>query len=105
MDIFCKIINNEIPSEKIFEDDFSIAIMDLYPKRPGHFLVIPKKHSTNLIDIDDEDFLKSVAVAKKLANKKIKEMGVSGFNLIVNSGAEAKQEVFHTHIHIIPSIK
>lgn len=105
MDIFCKIINNEIKSEIIYEDDKAIAFMDIEPKKPGHFLVVPKKHSTNLMDINDDDLSYIVIKAKNLAKKKIKEMGVSGYTMIVNNGEKSSQVVFHTHIHIIPSIE
>ncbi|MGY6172344.1 histidine triad protein HinT [Candidatus Mycoplasma pogonae] len=103
--IFQKIIDREIPSEIIYEDDKVIAIKDIKPVREGHFLVIPKNHSTNLIDIEEQDFLYTMSKARELALKIIKDMGVAGFNLVVNNHADAGQEVFHTHIHIVPSHK
>lgn len=105
MDIFEKIINKEIPSDIIYEDDRVIAIKDIKPVNPGHFLVIPKKHSTNLIDIDEKNMEYLFSKARELAIKKIKDMKVSGFRLQVNNGKEAGQEVFRTHVHIIPSKK
>lgn len=105
MDLFEKIINKEIKSDIIFEDERVIAFMDINPKRPGHFLVVPKNHSTNLIDINDNDLEYLIVKAKELANSKIKEMQVSGYNIIINNGAEAGQEIFHTHVHVIPSKK
>lgn len=102
--IFQQIINKEIPSKIYYEDDVVISIYDINPRRPGHILVIPKKLSINLIDIDDNTFSYLMLKAKELAIKLIKEMNVSGFNFIVNNGKNAKQEVFHTHIHIIPSL-
>ena len=105
MTIFQKIINKEIPSEIIFEDEYTIAFMDSNPKEKGHFLVVPKTHSTNLIDMNDEDLIHCILVAKDLANNQIEKLGVSGYNIIINNGEEAGQEVFHTHIHVIPSKK
>jgi len=105
MDIFKKIIDGEIPSDKIYEDSKVIAIKDINPINPGHFLVIPKKHSTNLIDINDEEFVYLMTKAKELAKQTIKEMNVSGFKLQINNGKESGQEVFRTHVHIIPSTK
>ena len=103
--IFNKIIKKEIPAKVYYEDEKVIAIDDVKPKRPGHFLVIPKTFSNNLIDIEDEDYMYLMKISKKLAKKRIKELNVSGFNLVVNNGENAGQEVFHTHIHIIPSRK
>jgi len=105
MDIFEKIIKREIPSDIIFEDDKVIAIKDINPINPGHFLVIPKIHSTNLIDIKEEELTYLFIKARELAVKTIGEMNVSGFKLQVNNGKESGQEVFRTHVHIIPSKK
>ena len=105
MDIFCKIINKEIPSQLIYEDDLVIAFKDINPKRKGHFLVVPKNHSESLININEDDLKHAMSMANILAKRTIKELGVSGYNLEVNTGKEAGQEVFHTHIHIIPTNK
>lgn len=103
--IFEKIIDRELPSTVLYEDDRVIAILDIYPQTPGHFLVIPKLHSVNLIDIDEDTFLYLMSTARRLARQRIAEMGVSGFRLIVNNGARAKQVVFHTHVHIVPALE
>lgn len=103
--LFEKIIAREIPADIIYEDKQVIAIKDINPKNPGHFLVIPKNVSTNLMDISDSDYKYLLLKAKELANKTIKDMKVSGYQLIINNGANAGQEVFHTHVHIIPSRK
>ena len=105
MDIFEKIINKKITAEIIYEDNKIIAIKDINPITPGHFLVIPKTHSINLIDISENDMLYLFTKARELAIKVIKEMNVSGFKLQVNNGKESGQEIFRTHIHIIPSMK
>ena len=105
MDIFQKIINKEIKSDIYYEDDMIIAIMDIKPKNPGHFLVIPKNYSKNLIDISNDEMTYLFLKSRELAIKKINELKVSGFNLIVNNGEEAGQEIFRTHVHIIPSLK
>lgn len=105
MTIFTKIINKEIPAKILYEDERVMAFYDINPTRPGHFLVIPKVHSTNLIDINNDDLSYLMAKARELAVAEINKMGVSGFNLWVNNGKEAGQEVFHTHIHIIPTLK
>lgn len=104
MTIFTKIINKEIPAKILYEDERVIAFYDINPKRPGHFLVIPKNHSTNMIDVSDEDLSYLMLKARELAVKEIKKLNVSGFNIEVNNGKEAGQEVFHTHVHVIPSL-
>ena len=105
MTIFQKIITREIPATIIYEDDQVIAFNDIKPINPGHFLVVPKKLSTNLYDIEDSTLSYLMVKARELAIKVTKEMNVEGFNLIVNNGAKANQEVFHTHVHIIPANK
>lgn len=105
MDIFQKIINKEIPANIFYEDERVIAFYDIKPERPGHFLVVPKSHSTNFYDISDEDLKYLIVIARDLAVKKTKELGVDGFNIKVNNGANVGQEVFRTHIHVIPSDK
>lgn len=103
--IFEKIIDKELPANVLYEDDRVIAIYDINPKTEGHFLVIPKKHSRNLKDIDEQDFQYAISKARELALEEIKKLGVDGFRLIINNEASSKQVVFHTHIHIIPSPK
>lgn len=105
MSIFNKIISKEIPAKIIYEDENVIAFYDIKPVRPGHFLVVPKNMSTNLFDISEKDLQILISKARELAIKITSEMNVSGFNLTINNGSEAGQEVFHTHIHIIPSLK
>ena len=105
MEIFQKIINREIPSEIIYEDDKTIAFLDINPKRKGHFLVVPKIQSTNFIDIDEEGFVNLMKKVKFLSNKYIKDNNKSGYNIEVNNGKEAGQEIFWTHVHVIPSDK
>lgn len=105
MSIFNKIIAKEIPADIIYEDDKVIAFKDIKPIRPGHFLVVPKTFSENFYDITEEDLSYLVSKARLLAVKVTKDMGVSGFNIIVNNGSSAGQEVFHTHVHVVPSDK
>ncbi|MBD5423209.1 MAG: HIT family protein [Mycoplasma sp.] len=103
--IFKKIIDKESPAKILFENKRVIAFYDINPKTPGHFLVIPKKYSRNLIHIKDKDMNYLFRISRKLALKEIKKLGVDGFRLIVNNEASSKQVVFHTHVHIIPSEK
>ncbi len=102
MCIFCKIINGEIPSYKVYEDEVCIAILDISQATYGHTLVIPKNHYTNIFDIDDDVLGHIGNVASKLAKKYQQVLKLEGLNLINNNGAIAGQVVNHYHLHIVP---
>ena len=99
--IFCKIVNGEIPSKKIYEDENVIAIMDISPKVNGHSLVNTKKHVTDLTSISDEEILNVNNVAKKLVTRFMKKLNARGVTCGVNYGDS--QEVKHYHMHILPN--
>lgn len=100
--LFCKIINGEVPSHKIYENEYVYAFLDIFPNADGHTLVIPKKHFENYAQTE-EIYLKEIAVAKKLIAKQLEEkLSPVGFNFVSNMGSEAFQVVFHYHEHIIP---
>jgi histidine triad (HIT) family protein len=100
--IFCKIVAGELPSERVDEDEHTIAFMDINPWTRGHALVIPRTHSKDLLEIADED-LRHVAVAAKRLGERMKErLGADGVNLLNACGEAAWQSVFHFHIHVIP---
>lgn len=106
MCVFCEIVKGNIPSKKIYEDDNTIAILDLSQATYGHTLIIPKKHSSNVLEIDDESYVNAMKVAKKVAFAIKKSFDdVLGFNLLNNCGEAAGQTVNHFHIHIIPRYK
>ena len=100
--IFCKIINNESPAAKVYEDDEVLAFMDVNPVNKGHILVIPKKHYQSLVETPDEILRELWVAAKKVGLALKKAVGADGLNFGVNNGAAAGQVVFHTHIHVIP---
>ena len=98
--IFCKIINNEIPSTKVYEDDTLIAFNDINPLAPIHILVVPKIHIENLMELEDNELLVHIVeVIKQIA----KEQGIDkeGFRVVTNNGENAGQEVKHLHFHIL----
>ncbi len=100
--IFCKIANREIPSKIIFENDFCLAFLDIFPISKGHTIVIPKKHYLNLEDIPDYDLSEVYKTVKKLAIKIRKNLKIEGYNILQNNFIAAGQEVKHFHVHIIP---
>jgi len=103
--IFTRILEGEIPSEILYEDDHCFAIKDISPRAPTHLLVIPKKPIPRLVDADVEDhaILGHLMLA---AGKIAKAAGVGdAFRLIINNGEGAGQTVFHLHMHILGNIK
>ena len=102
MCIFCKIINGEIPSYKIYEDENTYAFLDIADDAVGHTLVIPKKHFENVLDIPNNELNNVISVVKKIANRYVDNCGYTGVNIMNASGADAQQTVFHLHFHIIP---
>lgn len=104
--LFCQIIAGEVNSYKVYEDEFSLAILDLFPISPGHVLVMPKNHYDRLSDIDETDaanvFRTVVKVQKALVNLTPNN---DGFNILQNNGKGAGQEIEHVHFHIRPRFK
>lgn len=101
-DLFLKIISREIPANIIYENEKTLAFLDIHPNTKGHTLVIPKNYSKNLFDISEEDLIEVIKTAKFLAPKIVKAVGADGFNLYQNNEPAAGQVVMHTHFHIIP---
>ena len=101
--IFCKIIDGEIPSYTVYEDDVVKAFLDISQNTPGHTLVVPKKHVKDIFEYDSElaaavfSRLPKIARAIRDSNPDIK-----GMNILNNNGSVAYQSVFHSHIHLIP---
>ena len=100
MDIFCKIINEEIKSYTIFEDEIVRVIMDVNPRSDGHCLVIPKNHYQDLYDINDDVLAHIMKIAGDISKMLNKKLGCEGITLEENNGI--CQEVKHFHLHIIP---
>lgn len=101
--LFCKIIKGEIPSYKVYEDDHTLAFLDINPEGLGHTLVIPKKHFDNYNDIDIET-IEHVNNAGKIVFNKIKDnLKPDGIRLVQNNGII--QDVLHYHLHIVPVYK
>lgn len=100
--IFCKIINKELPSTIVYEDEQILAFKDINPVTPVHILVIPKKHISNLNEVEPEDEAtigKIYTVIKQIARKE--GIAEKGYRIIVNCGEDGGQEVGHLHFHIL----
>lgn len=101
--IFCKIINKELPSKIVYDDDKVLAFMDINPACDGHVLVIPKKHIHDVYEIDDETLTYMFKVARSLNEKIMEKLGKDGATFSFNYGS--MQEVPHIHLHIMPNFK
>lgn len=102
--VFCKIVNGDIPSFKVYEDDNVLAFLDHTPVNSGHTIVIPKSHHKTFLDVPDELLDKIMIVIKKIAPAIVVGSGAEAFNLNLNNGQVAGQVVFHAHWHIIPRL-
>ncbi len=103
--IFCKIIKNEIPSIKIFEDDKVFAFADINPILDGHTLIIPKNHAADIWEITPEDLTAIHIASKKVASAIQKALNPDGVALLQLNGRGVNQVVMHYHLHLVPHIK
>ena len=100
--VFCKIISGDIPSFKIYEDEYTLAFMDIAKDVDGHIVVIPKAHIKSILDCDVETLNHLMLTVKKSADHLVDNCGYDGVNLLNASDESAGQSVPHFHIHIIP---
>ena len=100
--IFTKIINGEIPSHRVYEDDRVFAFLDIGPLSNGHTLVIPKEAVTTIDQLSDESAAAIGRVLPRISRAVLRATGATALNILQNNGVEAHQEVPHVHFHIIP---
>jgi histidine triad (HIT) family protein len=100
--VFCSIVEGTAAAERVYEDDFVVAIMDIHPATAGHVLVIPRNHSQDLWHIGREDAEKAMAAAVRIAGMIRRALGPGGINLVHATGHAAWQSVFHFHLHLVP---
>lgn len=100
--LFAKIIRREIPADIVYEDNDTIAFLDINPIWPGHTLVCPKKASRNLLDMDDDTAAAFIRTIRNVARVVKDITGADGINIGINNEAAAGQVIFHTHAHVIP---
>ncbi|MCI9865412.1 HIT family protein [Rhizobium skierniewicense] len=100
--IFAKILRGEIPCAKVYEDDHTLAFMDVMPQAPGHLLVIPKSGSRNILDANPDVLAKTIAVVQKLAIAAKQAFEADGVYIAQFNEPAAGQTVFHLHFHVIP---
>ena len=100
--LFCGIVDGSVPSQTVHSDERTVSFMDINPATPGHALVVPRQHSTDLMDVDPEDLTACAVAAQRLAKRMEEALKPAGFNLLNACRAAAWQTVFHFHLHVIP---
>lgn len=102
--IFCKIVQGDIPCNKVYEDEHVLAFHDIDPKADTHILVIPKQHIVNLMSVEGDEW-DTVSKLLKTVNDIAQKEKLEGYRLITNNGEQGGQEVFHMHWHILAGRK
>ncbi len=100
--VFCNIRDGKLPAMKVYEDERTLAIMDINPLTPGHCLVITKAHAATIWESAVEDLQAAIATAQKMAKALQRALKPDGLNVLQANGAAAFQSVFHFHLHLIP---
>jgi histidine triad (HIT) family protein len=100
--VFARILRGELPSEKVYEDEHTIAIMDIMPRGDGHVLVIPKAPSRNILDIEPDDLTHVAHTVRRLARALMRAFDADGVTIQQFNEPAGGQVVFHTHVHVIP---
>ncbi|MGL5168674.1 MAG: HIT family protein [Afipia sp.] len=103
--IFAKILRGELPCHKVYEDEHTLAFLDIMPRSPGHALVIPKAPARNILDVDPESFAHVIRTAKKIAIAGKKAFNADGITLQQFSEHAGGQVVFHLHVHVMPRVE
>ena len=100
--IFAKILRGELPCYKVYEDDKTLAFLDIMPRAPGHTLVLPKAAARNILDVAPDDLAHVLKVAQKIAKAAMPTFGADGVTVQQFNEAAGGQVVFHLHVHVIP---
>ena len=100
--LFCKIVAREIPASVVYEDSETLSFLDINPVNPGHTLVIPKKHATDVFEIDEASWGAVMQVVRKVAHAIERSLSPLGINLAMNNRKGAGQVIFHAHVHVMP---
>lgn len=100
--LFCGIVAGDVPGQVVDSDEHTVAFMDINPATRGHALVVPRRHSADLMEVSDEDLTYTMLAARRLARRIRETLEPDGFNILNSCGAAAWQTVFHFHVHVIP---
>jgi histidine triad (HIT) family protein len=104
--IFCKIVNGEIPSSKVYENDKVLAFNDIHPAAPVHVVIVPKKHIPTLLDLkEDREGISEALLHAANEVAEIKDIAEKGFRVAINCNKEGGQVIFHLHLHVLGGLK
>jgi histidine triad (HIT) family protein len=100
--LFCGIVAGDVPAQVVDSDEHTVAFMDINPATRGHALVVPRTHSADLMEIDDDDLERTMLAARRLTKRIDEALSPDGFNILNSCRPAAWQTVFHFHVHVIP---
>lgn len=100
--IFCKIVNGSLPAKKVYEDEKTLAFLDIFPANPGHTLVIPKIHVADIHEAEEETYVAVASTAKKIADLLSEKLSCDGVSVFQMNKDAGWQTVFHLHMHVVP---
>ena len=100
--LFCSIVDGEMPSYMIYEDDCFYVMLDRFPKCLGHVLILPKRHAAYVFDLNEQEAQQLIPLTQKITSALREVLNFDGLNLVQNNGPAAGQEVNHFHLHVIP---
>ena len=100
--LFCGIIAGDVPAEIVDSDEHTVAFLDINPATRGHSLVVPRRHSTDLMDVPEDDLVRTMSAGRRLAARITKALNPDGFNVLNACRPAAWQTIFHYHLHVIP---
>ena len=103
--LFCGIVNGSVPSHTVDSDERTVAFMDINPATRGHALVVPRRHSRDLLDVEPEDLAAAMAATQRLVKRMEEVLEPDGFNVLNACRPAAWQTVFHFHFHVIPATR
>jgi histidine triad (HIT) family protein len=100
--IFCKIINEDIPSHQVLKTDKVLAFFDILPISPGHTIVVPKKHVADIEGLSEEEFCAMTIAVKNIGQAMLETLDVKGYSVFLDNKSAANQHVPHVHFHVVP---
>jgi histidine triad (HIT) family protein len=100
--LFCGIVEGDVPAQIVDSDEHTVAFMDINPATRGHALVVPREHTSDLMEVSDEDLARTNAAARRLARRIDEVLEPDGFNILNSCRPAAWQTIFHFHLHVIP---
>ncbi|MEW6617491.1 MAG: HIT family protein [Patescibacteria group bacterium] len=103
--VFCNIVNKDIQTNIVYEDDVAIGVLDIHPRAPGHVVLFPKDHVHSILDLQSEQIGPFFHSVQKVVSLLQEKMTPEGFTIGINHGEVAGQEVAHLHVHVIPRWK